>query len=96
MTVHAASDLDLPEGPFILTLSPGMDMNCIQIPIFEDDLPEGDEQFIVTATAIGQDAPRVMVSVPTSFVTIEDNDGPGKINPLVCNILKCMQRFGIL
>ena len=53
-------------------------MNCIQIPILEDDLPEGDELFIVAVAAIGQDASRVLVSVPTALVTIEDNDAPGK------------------
>ena len=81
--------MDLDDGPFILTLSPGMDMNCIQIPIFEDDLPEGDELFIVAVAAIGQDASRVLVSVPTALVTIEDNDAPGKNAAVPCTHLLC-------
>ena len=67
-------------------------MNCIEIPILEDDLPEGEEQFIVTASAVGQDAPRVVVSVSSTVIIIEDNDGPGRSLFLYRTQLQCIIR----
>lgn len=69
-----ASNLDITGGPFILPLLSGTEFNCLQIPIVEDEIPEGDESFILTAQAIGQDSDRVLLSSPTTLVTIEDND----------------------
>lgn len=67
----AASDLDTTGGPFILQLLAGSEVSCIQIPIVEDALPEGEELFIITAQTFD---PRIMLFVGSATVTIEDND----------------------
>lgn len=71
----AASDLDITGGPFTLLLFADSRIGCVQIPIIEDSLPEGEEVFIVNAQPFGS---RVFLSVGSASVTIEDNESGKK------------------
>ena len=56
----------------------GNDVGCIEIPTLEDLDEEENELFVVSAQPIGQDSSRVLLSVTSAAVTIEDNDAVGK------------------
>ena len=56
----------------------GNDVGCTEIPTLEDSNDEGNEQFAVSAEAIGQDSDRVIVSLAAATVIIEDDDVVGK------------------
>ena len=73
-----ASELDISGTSFIIQLAAGAEGGCVQIPTVDDALPEGEEVLVINAEPIGQDTTRVLLSVGSATVTIEDNDGGGK------------------
>ena len=73
-----ASSSDFNDGQFILQIFAGNDIGCTEIPTVEDTDDEGNEQFVVSAQAFGQDSSRVMVTFASATVIIEDNDVVGK------------------
>ena len=78
----SASNMDFVEGPYVLPIFAGTEINCIQITILEDDISEGDEAFVVSAEAQGPEASRIFLSPGSVLVIIEDN-GKRELN-LMC------------
>lgn len=56
----------------------GDDIGCVEIPTIQDMGDEGNEQFIVSARVISQDSSRVILSISSATVIIEDDDVVGK------------------
>lgn len=73
-----ASSSDINGGSFILQIFAGSEIGCAEIPTVDDADDEGNEVFVVTAQALGQESPRVSFPLAQATVVIEDNDAVGK------------------